>query len=345
VNPRTALLLCDRRLPLQRLTSRVPVRVDARAQARSLLEFDRAPISLGLYPLVRDHRRRIILTGVGASHFAALPSWRRLVAAGKAAWWVDTENLLENPQRVTSDSLLVVTSRAGSGGHVRALTDGLGRTMRPAAVIAITDDPASPLAAVADCEVLLRSRASGSPEGFLNALTLHDYVASMILKEDNADVSNTARIVATTTLPAKLREVAAGVAAQQDSRLAYVGCGEHAAAALYAALLTNEATEIAAEGHIAGQYRDDLVRRANAKLTAVLLGSHRGPHAALRALAGDLLAAGSNVVVFGGADVPGSTYIPCRTSRVGVEVARNVVVIEDFVSALANGLGRTRSAR
>ncbi|BBZ71405.1 SIS domain-containing protein [Mycobacterium paraseoulense] len=300
-----------------------------------MLEFDQAPISLGLYPLVRDHQRHIILTGMGTSHFAALPSWRRLVAAGKPASWVDTENLLENPQLVTRDSLLVVTSRSGSGGHVCALTDGLGRTMNPAAVMAITDDPASPLAAVADCEVLLRSRTSGSPKGFLNALIAHDYVASMILKEDNADVSGTARIVATATLPAKLREIAARVAAQQDSRLAYAGCGEHAAAALYAALLTNEATESVAEGHIVGQHRRDLVRRADAKLTAVLFGSHRGPHAALRALAGDLLAAGSNVVVVGGADVPGSIYVPRHTGHVGAEVAHNVVVIEHFVAALA----------
>jgi fructoselysine-6-P-deglycase FrlB-like protein len=335
VNPRTALLLCDRQLQRRRRTSRVSVHVDAAAQARSLLEFDQAPISLGLYPLVRDHHRRIIVTGMGASHFAALPSWRRLVAAGKAAWWIDTGNLLENPQLVTSDSLLVATSRSGSGSHVGALTDALRRTMRPAAMIAVTDDLASPLAAVADCEVLLRSGASGSPTGFLNALIVHDYVASMILNEDNDNVSSTARIVETTTLPAELREVATGIVAQPDSRLAYVGCSEHAAAALYAALLTNEATEIAAEGHIAGQDRHDLVRRANAQLTAVLFGSHSGPNAALRALAGDLMAAGSNVVVVGGSDIPGSTYIPSRTSHLAAEVARNVVVIEHFVSTLA----------
>ncbi|WP_186296389.1 hypothetical protein [Mycobacterium tilburgii] len=58
VNPRTALLLCNRR-------SRRQFRVDTRAQARSLLEFDRAPISLGLYPLLRDHYRRVIFAGTG----------------------------------------------------------------------------------------------------------------------------------------------------------------------------------------------------------------------------------------------------------------------------------------
>ncbi|OBH60713.1 SIS domain-containing protein [Mycobacterium sp. E2479] len=309
--------------------------VDAEAQARSLLKFDQAPISLGLYPLIRDRHRRIVLTGMGASHFAALPSWRRLVAAGKSAWWVDTETLLDNPQLVTSDSLLIATSRSGSGRHALALTSRLGRTMKPAAMVAITDDPASPLAAVADCEVLLRSEASRSPTGFLNALIVHEYVASMILNQDNDDVSGTARVVATATLPAELREVAADVAAQHESRLAYAGCDGHAAAALYAALLTTEATEIAAEAHITGQHRRDLVRRANEQLTAVLFGCHSHPNAALHALADDLMAAGSNVVVLGGAGIPGSTHIPSPTRDVGAEVAHNVMVIEHFVSALA----------
>jgi len=335
VNPRTALLLCGRQLPRHRCASRACFTVDSEAQARSLLEFDQAPISLGLYPLVRDNHR-IVLTGMGATHFAALPSWRRLVAAGKAAWWVDTENLLANPQLVTSDSLLIATSRSGSGSHVCALANRLGRNMKPAAMLAITDDPASPLAAVADCEVLLRSAGSRSPKGFLNALIAHEYVASMILNEDNDDVAGTARIVAIASLPADLREVAADVAAQHESRLAYVGCNEHAAAALYAASLTNEATEIAAVAHVAGQHRHDLVRWANAQLTAVLFGCHCHPDVALRALADDLMAAGSNVVVIGGPDIPGSTHIACPPSNVGTEVAHSVMVIEHFVSALAS---------
>lgn len=329
MNPRTALLLCDRR-SLPRL------RVDARAQARSLLEFNRAPISLGLYPILRDHRRRVIFTGMGASHIAALPSWRRLVAAGEAAWWIDTKDLLEDPQQLTSDSLLVVTSRSGCSAQVRALTYELGRTMTPAAVVAITDDMASPLAAVCDCEVLLRSGASGSPTGFLNALIAHDYIASMILNEDNDDVAATADIVATATLPRELRKVAASVAAQQDSRLAYIGFNEHAAVALYAALLTNDVTGIDARGHIGERSLPSVVRRANAQLTAILFGSGRPCDAALPALADDLLKMGSNVVVVGAANVPGSIHIPTPTAHAVADVARNVMVIEHFVSALAS---------
>jgi fructoselysine-6-P-deglycase FrlB-like protein len=336
MNPTTALLPGGTPFSRHRLTGHVSLHLDAVAQAQSLLDFDRAPISLGLYPLVRDHRRRIILTGMGASHLAALPSWRRLVAGGKAAWWIDTEKLLENPQIVTADSLLIATSRSGAGGQVRALTNRLSETMRPAAMVAITDDLASPLAEAADCEILLRSGASGSPTGFLNALIAHDYVASMILNEDNDDVSPLARTVATTALPTELREVAANIKDNQESRLAYVGYDEHAAVALYAALLTNEMTTIPADAYIARQDRDELLQRADAQLTALLFGSRSRPHVILHALARDLTAAGSNVIVIGGVDVSGSTYIPSLTEHVGAEVARNVVVVEHFVSALTN---------
>ncbi|HXO82970.1 MAG TPA: hypothetical protein VN856_24160 [Mycobacterium sp.] len=201
-------------------------------------------------------------------------------------------------------------------------------------MVAITDDLASPLAEVADCEVLLRSGASGSPTGFLNALIAHDYVASMILNEDNDYVPPLARTVATTTLPTELREVAADITSHPDSRLAYVGYGKHAAAVLYAALLTNEMTTIPADAYIAGQHQDELLQRADTQLTVLLFGSHSGPNVVLHALARDLLAAGSNVIVIGGVDVSGSTYVPSSTEHVGAEVARNVLIIEQFVSAL-----------
>jgi fructoselysine-6-P-deglycase FrlB-like protein len=335
LNSATTLSFCDAPLPRNRLNGRPAFRVDAAAQARSLLDFDRAPISLGLYPLVRDHHRRIVLTGTGATHAAALPSWRRLVAGGEAASWIDAENLLQNPHLVTPDSLLIVASRSGASSQICALTDRLRDTMRPAATVAITDDLTSPLAQAADCEILLRSGPSSSPMGFLNALIAHDYVASMILNEDNDDVCRLARTVATTTLPQKLQKVAVEVRGHQEPRLAYVAFGNHAAAALYAALLTNELTSIPADSHITAQHRDELLQTAHPQLTALLLGSPRDPSKDLHTLASDLIAAGSNVVVIGAAGASCSNHIPTPAEHLGTEFARDTVVIEHFVSALA----------
>src|ERR1700753_812509 len=203
--------------------------VDVKAQARGLLEFDGAPISWGLYPLVARQHDRIILTGMGGSHYAGLPSLRRLVSRGRATWWLDAGSLLESPELVTPASLLVVTSRSGLRGEVRGLVEKFDEATRPAVIVAITDNLDSPLAESADCEILLRSQSSGSAKGFLNALAAHDYLTSMILSEDNDDVGSTARVVSGIRYPKGLDDVARRVAGNPHKRLGFIGfCGSAA---------------------------------------------------------------------------------------------------------------------
>jgi fructoselysine-6-P-deglycase FrlB-like protein len=311
------------------------LRVDVGAQVRALFALDQAPVSLGLYPLLRGPHDRIILTGMGPSHFAALPSWRRLVARGKPTLWIDAAKLLNNYDLITPDSLLIATSRSGVRAEVLALLKTVDETIRPAAIVAITDDLASPLAAAADGEILLRSISLRSPTGFLNALAAHDYLASMILSEDNDDIASTARVIAETTVPITLSAVAAGVAANPGSRLAYVGFGEHAATSFYAASLTTEATGITAQGYVGEESGPVLLSQADTDLTALLFSGREATDSALsQRLAAELLSAGSTVVVVGHADVAGSTYVLAPASHVSAQLAHGVVVAEHFVSSL-----------
>jgi fructoselysine-6-P-deglycase FrlB-like protein len=310
--------------------------VNAEAQAQALVRLDQAPVSMGLYPLLHAGHDRVILTGTGASHFAAMPSWRRMVARGKPTVWIDAKSLLVNPELVTRDSLVIATSRSGMSREIIALVDKFDESTGPAAIVAVTDDLASPLAAAADCEVLLRSQSSGSPTGFLNALTVHDYIASMILSEDNDDVPSTAAVVAGTTFPPALSDVAAGVAANPDSRLAYIGFGEHAATSLYAASITHATTGIAAECYIDEQIRNDSPQAADADLTALLFSGRDAVNSALsQRLASDLVAAGSTVIVVGNAEVAGALNIGSPASHLSGQVAHGVVIAEHFVSRLA----------
>lgn len=313
-----------------------PFRVDVEKQAQALRDFERAPISLGLYPLVRDHHDRIVLTGMDGSHFAALPSWRRLVARGKAAWWIDTASLLAGPELITPDSLLIATSRSGRREEAVALVQKFDETTRPATIVAITDDLASPLAEHADCEILLRSRSAGRSQGFLNTLAAHDYLASLILSEDSDDLSSTARIVAASKYQSVLGEVAAGVAANPESELAYIGFREHAATSLYAGLLTTQTTGIAAAGYFGRQFRQGPLQRADTNLTAILFsGRDAVANAAAGRSARDLVAAGSTVIVVGTADAPGAVGIPSPATHISGQVAHGVVIAQHFVSALA----------
>jgi fructoselysine-6-P-deglycase FrlB-like protein len=310
--------------------------VDAKAQARALLEFDGAPISWGLYPLVGRQHDRIILTGMGGSHYAGLPSWRRLVSRGRATWWLDAGRLLESPELVTPDSLLVVTSRSGICGEVLALVEKFDAVSRPAVIVAITDNLDSPLAEAADCEILLRSQSSGSAKGFLNTLAAHDYLTSMILSEDNDDVGSTARVVSGIRYPKGLADVARKVAGNPQMRLVYLGFREHAAVALYANLLTAEVTGIGTESYIAGQFRHGPLHMADKNLTAIMF-SGRDPiaNAASRRLAAQLVAAGSTVIVVGDAGVEGTLDIRSPAVHINGQLAHAVMLVEYFVSALA----------
>jgi fructoselysine-6-P-deglycase FrlB-like protein len=321
-----------------------PFRVDVGAQAQALRDLDQAPVSLGLYPLVSGDHDRIIFTGKGASHFAALPSWRRMMSRGIASWWIDTADLLKEPGLVTTNTLLIATSRSGMCNEMIELVRKFDQTSWPATFVAITENLASPLAEAADCEILLRSRSSGSPTGFLNALAAHDYIASMILREDNDDVATTARVVAATTCPNDLQRVASTIASNPQSRLAFIGFDEQGATALYAALLTNEMTPLVAEGHIGGQVGGGLPRSADPNLTVMVFGRQNGADdTALRDFAADLLAAGSTVIIVGGAPITGSVHIGSPPDHVSAQVAHGAVVAEHFVSSLATAAERVAS--
>ncbi len=87
--------------------------------------------------LTRDWER-IVLTGMGSSHYVGLPTWRALVGTGRAAWAVDTGDLLENPALLTRDTLLIATSQSGASGEIVELLDrtGAGRASSAGAVVA-----------------------------------------------------------------------------------------------------------------------------------------------------------------------------------------------------------------
>jgi glutamine---fructose-6-phosphate transaminase (isomerizing) len=309
--------------------------VDVSARSKSLRDFDRAPVCLGLYPLLRVRHERIVLAGMGASHFAALPSWRRLVASGRATWWIDAGRLLDSPGLVTADTLLVATSRSGECGEVVALVEKVRERRPQAAIVAVTDDAASPLVGGADGEILLRSASSGDPKGFLNTLAAHDYLAALILDEDSDDIASTARVVAAMTVPS-LGDAVAAIAANPRSRLAFIGFQEHAATALYAGLLAKEATGVAAEAYIGGQFRHGPAQAANADLTTVIFSGRDGTaNAAARRLAADLVAAGSTVMIVGDVAIAGVIAVPSPHAHVSAQVAHGVVIAEQFVSVLA----------
>ena len=72
-----------------------PFERDIAAQPEALRAFARADVIPALVELRLRSYERVVLTGMGSSHDAGLPTWRRLAGQGQAAWWVDTGQLLD----------------------------------------------------------------------------------------------------------------------------------------------------------------------------------------------------------------------------------------------------------
>ena len=79
---------------------------------RALLEAGTDP---RLAAIAEQPWRRVVLTGMGSSHFAGMPTWRALVEAGVSAWSVDAGQLLDTPGLITPDEIKMMGQIAIAG--------------------------------------------------------------------------------------------------------------------------------------------------------------------------------------------------------------------------------------
>jgi glucosamine--fructose-6-phosphate aminotransferase (isomerizing) len=320
-----------------------PFERDVDDQAEALRAFTQSAPSPAVTRLLRGRYERIVLTGMGSSHFAALPGWRRLADAGHPAWWVDSGQLLDAPGLITPGTLLVVTSQSGASAEVVAMAERQGPIARAAAVIAVTNDPDSPLARRADGLIGLHSGAEAtvSTKSYLNSLAAHDRITSVINGTPADDTGETVKVIEEFSRPEVLNDLAADFAATPDARLVYIGFGDHAASALYAGLITKEAAKVPAEGYIGGQFRHGPLELAGPGLTAVLFGGDGQAGGSVRQLGADLLASGSTVLAVGDPGLPGAVHVGAPRGSMPARLAHDALIAQHLTVAIATARGIT----
>jgi len=320
-----------------------PFERDIDDQAEALRAFAQSAISPALARLLRRQYDRIVLTGMGSSHFAALPGWRRLADAGHPVWWVDSSQLLDAPGLVTPGTLLVVTSQSGASAEVVAMVEPQGPIERAAALIAVTNDPASPLALRAAGIIGLHSgdEATVSTKSYLNSLAAHERIASVVNGTPADDTGEAVKAIEEFGRPAVLRDIATDFVATPGARLVYIGFGDHAASALYAGLITKEAAKVPAEGYIGGQFRHGPLELAGPGLTAVLFGADGRAHGSVHQLGTDLLASGSTVLAVGDPDLAGAVHMSASGGSMSARLARDALIAQRLTVAIATARGIT----
>jgi glucosamine--fructose-6-phosphate aminotransferase (isomerizing) len=300
------------------MTTTSPFEANIAEQPGALRDFARLPLAEGVEKIQLDSFDRVILTGMGASHHCALPTWRQLVARGYPAWWLSTSELLDSPALLTSNSLLWITSQSGRSGEIVALLDEIDGC-RPSFTLGVTNDLASPLAERSDVVVDLCSgeEATVSSKSYLNSLAAHHVLAEKLIGVEESEslgtVLTAADELSSWTAPIDaIRAMATGALAFDAPRLALIGSGNQSASALLGALVIKEAAKLSAEGFVGGEFRHGPLEMAGPGLTAVLY-TGRGESRNLQQLGSDLRESGSTVIEIGAAR--GGEIVTASTSE------------------------------
>lgn len=328
------------------MTDLTPFELDINEQAAALRRLAEAGAT-DLNVLRSRAWDRVVLTGMGSSHFAGVPTWSRLTALGLATWTVDTGQLLDNLDLVTKGTLVVVTSQSGASGEVVQLLERFAaRGAGPALMIGITDDVTSALAGGVDILLPLHSgpEATVSTKSYLNTLGVHRAIIAAFAGEPGstvmAELLAAADLVEAMPAAIDLRDVAVATAEHPHRRLAYIARGDEAATAQFAALITKESSKVPAEGFVGGQFRHGPFELAGAGLTTVLFGVRASePDPSMHRLADDLVRTGSTVVVVGDDSVAGALNVPTEGSTPFERLAASTVVAEHFAVDLARANG------
>jgi len=246
---------------------------------------------------------RIILTGMGSSDSVSIPFEYAIQRKGLPVWRLQTSRLLDTPEVILPRTLLWITSQSGRSGEAVALLSRIP-SRSAVTVVAVTNDPESPLARSADHVVLLHSgtEASVSCKSYMNSLAWFHRLAARFSGGSDAgavaDILDTAR---------HFRSMGAGSSLEVDSlarrmlagplpRLALIGIGADSATALAGALILKEASKVCAEGYVGGAFRHGPLELAGPGLTALMFGAGTAADVTLQQLATDLSRTGSIVV-------------------------------------------------
>lgn len=284
---------------------------------------------------------RIVLAGMGSSDYALIPIERELIERGYPVWRIDAGRLLDMPQLVTADSLLWVTSQSGMSGEVVALLENVSAAKT---LIGVTNDAASALAQKADVPVLLHSgpEATVSAKSYLNTLVASYRVLYALTGRDEKDLLAAVQAV----LPAiahiigqrdKVQQLSDALLKDNNPRVAMVGIGADAATALTGALITKEASKVAAEGFIGGQFRHGPMETSGAGMLALLFGD--GSDSTLNTLAADLHQNGTLVTSVGPVAYADSVHLPTPAEPLP-RLLCAMLWVQHLTVTLARGNGR-----
>jgi glucosamine--fructose-6-phosphate aminotransferase (isomerizing) len=293
--------------------------------------------------------RRIVVTGMGGSHFANYYLWRRLTAAGLNAQWMSTDEVLSFSEHswMPERTLLWISSQSGLSGEVSELIRRYG-TKSGIDVIAVTNNEGLvPLSTRANCVQLIAAgpEFSVGTKTYTNTVVANELLVSDLLGEDTAGLLLGYRQAANSIsdyLDSDWRSLLAPVAdlvAGSDA-VVLLGRGASYGTVLEGALVLKEAANTQAEGLSAGQFRHGPLEIADAKLFTWLLADDSATDNLDRSLAAELVGFGAQVVATGLTGLPGGVLdVPAPSGPAFAAPLLRIIPLQLASIVVAEALG------
>lgn len=240
--------------------------------------------------------RRVVLTGMGASHAALRPLWLTLVSKGQQAWLVESSELLASFLPLVDGSTLVIAaSQSGRSAELVALAGEIGA--RGGRLLAITNNVESPLADAAQAVIDIDAGEENavSTKTYLNTLAVGLALGRLVDRRPLGDVlQRTADAMAGYLQQWRSHVEALKAEIGLPERLYFLARGTSMAAAECGALITKEAAKWPVEAQGAAQFRHGPLELADERLNVIILaGADERMRALNQALERDLVAYGA----------------------------------------------------
>lgn len=287
---------------------------------------------------------KIVLTGMGSSHYAAYSTWRTILAS-YPTWWVPTNELLDTLDLVDGKTLLWITSQSGASGEIVELLDRLKGAHRPHTVLAVTNEPKSPLGKQADIvlNICCGDEYTVTTKSYVNTCVMHALAAKQVIGQCTDEV-----LAEAATLPPVIQSILddplptdAVEALTAAHTIAMVGGVVGGITAQTGALITKEASKVAAEGYVGGAFRHGPFEMAGRPELTVVILTADAPQTStsLRQLSDDLVDAGTRVVTVGPDQWPGVVNVPTPNGAELTQLVTGILRLQQVTVALARNAG------
>ena len=248
----------------------------------ALAQFDATPLMPLTEAIQRGDFDRIILTGMGASLYAAYPAWLTLARAGLPAMWVDTAELIHHtPGLITSRTLYWPFSQSGRSAEIVSALD-FSLLPCPGALLATVNDLESPLAnavvALDGLSALIPVNAAVektvSTRTYVNSLAVGQLAALALTGEDVTSACTAMQETAEAMQAyledweAQLKKI--GELIGFPKRLVLLGRGSSLAATYTGSLILGEAAKYSAVPFQAGEFRHGPLELASPDLSVLI---------------------------------------------------------------------------